>query len=244
MARIRSCALVHLDHQTARSMDDLIALFLEEYSPNDVSVWEERHNYVWVTMIPFVSLAFSGKQFGGEHYSSILQNSTARGFCKKLEQEQTDGPNLLPAANQCGVMEKETYTRVGVLDENVQSHSGKLAVEHQTKELLDDSCTNYDSKSCIAGTDIFPTMLGSIQTQQLGLFTLQHMLQSSENRQLVEGEHLLPYLHCLCWYASSEEGRLLKTELTKHWSLRPAPLKIICKSILAFVYGFEAAFRM
>lgn len=195
LARIRSSALVQLDPETAQNIDDLIVVFLEEYSPTEVSTWEERHNYVWVTMIPFVSLAFSGKQFGGERPGLDYKKSEKEG------------------GNHC--------------------HSGKHA-----------DSASCDPGSCIKGPTLIPRMPGSSETQQLGLFTLEHMLHSSENRQLVDGEHLLPYLHCLCWYVDSEDGRVLKEELTKHWTPSPAPLMIICKSSLAFQHGFEVAFKM
>lgn len=237
--------MVHLDPQTAKSIDDLITSFLQKYKPIDVSRWEEKHNYVWVTMIPFVSLAFSGRNIDVELQSSGLHNCT--GVCQKHdaillpEQEQTDGTNFLPANQNGKEKGQESYAhsekQVGVEDKTEESANSTSFVASNT--------SNCGSQSSVADTAACPaTMLGSPQTQQLGLFTLTHMLYSSENRQLVEGEHLLSYLDCLCWHVNSEEGKLLRAELTKYWSPRPASLKIICNSILAFVCGFEAVFKM
>lgn len=223
LARIRSSALVQLDSETAQSIDDLIVAFLEEYSPIDVSTWEEKHNYVWVTMIPFVSLAFSGKQYEREKSALVSKKSEKEGYSSK--------PHL--AGSKCDIMERKVDTKVGAMVGGNQSHSGKHA-----------DSTSYSPGSWFTGTTSCPRMLGSLETQQLGLFTLKHMLNSSENRQLLDEEHLLPYLQCLCWYVGAEDGRIVKEELTKHWTPSPAPLKIICKSSLAFQHGFEAAFKM
>ncbi|KAL9957177.1 hypothetical protein ACROYT_G038783 [Oculina patagonica] len=252
LARIRSSALVHLDPHTAKSIDDHIASFLQMYKPVDISRWEEEHNYVWVTMIPFVSLAFSGRKIEAELQNFGLPKCT--GECGKpknaetllVEQKQTNGLATFLPADQSVVLEKN--------DKEVESkfdHSGKHAsAENKMKDsensnLPDASGTNFGSQSCVSGEVLCPsTMLGSTQTQQLGLFTVKHILYSNENRQLIERERLLPYLDCLCWHINPDEGRLLRAELTKYWSPSPAHLKIICKSILAFVCGFEAAFKM
>lgn len=215
--------MVQLDSETAQSIDDLIVAFLEEYSPIDVSTWEEKHNYVWVTMIPFVSLAFSGKQYEREKSALVSKKSEKEGYSSK--------PHL--AGSKCDIMERKVDTKVGAMVGGNQSHSGKHA-----------DSTSYSPGSWFTDTTSCPRMLGSLETQQLGLFTLEHMLNSSENRQLLDEEHLLPYLQCLCWYVGSEDGRIVKEELTKHWTPSPAPLKIICKSSLAFQHGFEAAFKM
>ena len=244
LARIRSSALVHLDPQTAKSIDDLIASFLSKYKPNDVSVWEEEHNYVWVTMTPFVSLAFSGKEVEAEVQNSGLHKwtgecwKTKHGVTLLEDQEQTNGSTSLPA-DQSVVLDKNDRE-----DEGKFVHSEKHA-DAENSNSFDASSTNCVSQFCVADGAACPsTMLGSTQTQQLGLFTLKHILYSNENRQLVKSERLLPYLDCLCWHIEPDEGRLLRAELTKYWSPSPAPLKIICKSILAFGCGLEAAFKM
>lgn len=239
LARIRSSALVCLDPHVAKSIDDLIALFLQQYKPSNVSLWEEEHNYVWVTMTPFVSLAFSGRKV--ELQNSDLHKSTEE-LCKSkyeaaslTEQDITDGPNCIPA----------DHTVVLGKDEEQGQDKPVLSVvvdkrESENPDQFDASFVNHTPQSLL--TD--EAMLGSMQTQQLGLFAVKHILYSSENRQLVEHENLLPFLNCLCWHVNPEEGRLLRMELTKYWSPRPAPLKVICKSILAFVYGLESAFKM
>lgn len=252
LARIRSSALVCLDPQIAKSIDDLIASFLQEYKPIKVSLWEEEHNYVWVTMTPFVSLAFSGRKIEAELQNSGLHKSTEE-LCKSkyeatllVEEEKTDGPNFLPADHSV-VLEKNDKEQ----GEGKPVYSGKHAdvadkrEQPENQNWFDASYANGSPQSHVTNEAVCPSMmLGSTQTQQLGLFTIKHILYSNENRKLVEHEHLLPYLDCLCWHVNPEEGRLLRAELTKYWPPRPAPLKIICKSILAFVCGFEAAFRM
>lgn len=241
LARIRSSALVCLDPQIAKSIDDLIALFLQQYKPSNVSQWEEEHNYVWVTMTPFVSLAFSGRK--NKLQNSGLHKSTEELYKSKDEttllakEDKTDGPNCIPADHTV-VLGKDEEQGQGkpVVSEPVVVDEKKS----ENPNWFDASFVNHNPKSLV--TD--EAMLGSTQTQQLGLFTVKHILYSSENRQLVKHEKLLPYLNCLCWHVNPQEGRLLRMELSKYWSPRPAPLKIICKSILAFGCGLESAFKM
>lgn len=249
LARIRSSALVCLDPQTAKSIDDLIASFLQQYKPINVSLWEEGHNYVWVTMTPFVSLAFSGRKVETELQNSVLHKSTDELFKAKYEatllaeQEKTDGPNFIPAEHSV-VQEKNDHDDQGQ-GKPVFSETGMDKREPKNQNWFDASYVNGNPQSLDTDEAVSQsTMLGSTQTQQLGLFTVKHILYSNENRQLVERENLLPYLNCLCWHVNPEEGRLLRAELAKYWSPRPPPLKIICKSILAFVCGFESAFKM
>ena len=225
----------------AKSIDDVIALFLQQYTPSNVSLWEEEHNYVWVTMTPFVSLAFSGWKV--ELQNSGLHKSTEE-LCKSkyeatslTEQDKTDGPNCVPAdhtvvpgKNEEQGQDKPVFSEPVVVDKR----------ESGNPDWSDASFGNHIPQSL----DTDEAMLGSMQTQQLGLFTVNHILYSSENRQLIEHENLLPYLNCLCWHVNPEEGKLLREELTKYWSPRPAPLKVICKSILAFSCGLESAFKM
>ena len=188
-------------------------------------------------MTPFVSLAFSGKKV--ELQNSSLYKSTEEPCKSKYEatlqakQDKTDGPNCIPADHTV------------VLGKDEEQGQGKpvfsepVAVDERESKN-DASFANHNPQSL----DTDEAMLGSTQTQQLGLFAVKHILYSSENRQLVKHEKLLPYLNCLCWHVSPQEGRLLRTELSKYWSPRPAPLKIICKSILAFVCGLESTFKM
>ena len=217
----------------------------------NVSLWEEEHNYVWVTMTPFVSLAFSGKKVEAELQNPGLHKSVEELFKSKyeatslVEQEKTDGPNFIPA--ECSVVQENND-----LDEQGQgkpvfseNHAGMDKREPKNQNRFDASYANGNPQSLVNDEEVFQSaMLGSTQSQQLGLFTVKHILYSNENRQLVERENLLPYLNCLSWHVNREEGMLLRAELAKYWSPRPAPLKIICKSILAFVCGFESAFKM
>ncbi|KAK3715209.1 hypothetical protein QZH41_020468 [Actinostola sp. cb2023] len=60
LARIVTCPLLQLQHDIIKQVDELLLMFLSEHTPEEVSKWEERHNYVWITMLPFMSIAFAG----------------------------------------------------------------------------------------------------------------------------------------------------------------------------------------
>lgn len=249
LARIGASPLVHLDPHEARSINDIIASFLAKNKPSDVSSWEENHNYVWVSMTPFVSLAFSGREIqkkneslaqSGPNKHAELENydlnkcagvSENHQFVLVACQDKMDGPNLLPA-NQSDVFKNDMEGKNAVIKTKMEGSDISNPADTSGAEL------------CSMTEESPETLFGSMQTQKLGLFTLQHMLYSSGNRQLVEGEHLLSYLECLCWHISPGDGRLLRAELRKYWSPKPAALAVMCKSSLAFVYGFEAALKM
>jgi hypothetical protein len=57
-------------------IDQLLSLFMSEHTPKEVSAWEEKHNYVWVTMVPFVSLAFAGGVESNSEGCDIARNET------------------------------------------------------------------------------------------------------------------------------------------------------------------------
>ena len=202
-------------------------------------------------MTPFVSLAFSGRKVEAELQNCGLHKSTEE-LCKSkyeatlmAEQEKTDGPNFTPPDHSVVLRKNDEEQGEG---KPVFSENHTDVVDEREPEIqswFDESYANGNPQSLVTDeASCQSTMLGSTQTQQLGLFTVKHILYSNENRQLVEDENLLPYLNCLCWHVNPEEGRLLRAELTKYWSPRPSPLKIICKSMLAFVCGFESAFKM
>lgn len=245
--------MVQLDPSTAKCIDDIIASFLSKKRPIDVSRWEEEHNYVWVTMAPFVSLAFSGRQskekktFLEQTDSNIRTELENSGLCEcsgmsvseehqtVLPADQTDGPTLLPA-NQADIMETNG------IDDNHDSSENRAGIKIKMEEP--ENSTSSDAQLCTVSAKGSGIMVGSTQTQKLGLFALQHMVYSSGNRQLFESENLLSYLDCLCWHVNPDDGKLLRAELRKYWSPRTATLAVICKSSLAFVCGFEAAFKM
>ena len=239
LARIRSSPLVQLDPFTVKRIDEIINSFLAKNKPSDISRFEENHNYVWVSMIPFVSLAFSGRQVKEKNSGRSLHEGMPEEHQDTLQsrQDQPDGPNLLPA-NQFVDMEGSSHA----LSQN--SVSIKEKMKGSDNSNLADAFGFSDAQLSTMAVKETGAVLGSTQTQKLGLFTLQHMLYSSGNRQIVEGENLLLYLNCLCWHINSDDGRLLKAELRKCWSPRVASLAVICKSSLAFVCGFEAALKM
>ena len=254
---MRASALPWIDPHTANCIDEIIAPFLAKNKPDDISTWEENHNYVWVSMIPFVSLAFSGQQAKEKDVSSMhsdcskqeeLENSSiceCSGMsesCQAIvlaDHDQSDGPSLFAAKE--GIIKK---------DDNIMENSHEVGIKEQTQgsgksNSSDASCDDVPCAQLYSLTeDRTDVVLGSMQTQKLGLLTVLHMLNSSGNRQLVDDERLLPYLDCLCWHISPDDGRLLKAELRKYWSPRPATLAVICKTSLAFVCGFEAVLKM
>ena len=234
-----------MDSQTTRSIDKRIAIFLAKHKPDDVSKWEEEHNYVWVSMIPFVSLAFSGPLVKN---NPLPESDGNEEQCEDKNQCQAtsnviyndvDDPNLLPEKPLFMEKKKDNLVSHCFGDENTDIK--KQFPETGNPDSAASGSCGYHSLS-VATEDRPRMMLGSKQTRKLGLFALQHMLNSSGNRQLVENERLLSLLYCLCWHI--DDGVQLKAQLRKHWTPSPASLSVICKSSLAFVFGLETALTM
>ncbi|XP_001624819.2 uncharacterized protein LOC5503878 [Nematostella vectensis] len=60
LGRVLCCPLIKLDSNTIKDIDKLLDKFMSLHKPEDISAWEEKHNYVWITMVPFITLAFAG----------------------------------------------------------------------------------------------------------------------------------------------------------------------------------------
>ena len=233
LARIRASALVQLDPHEGKSVDDIIASFLATKKPTDISRWEENHNYVWISMIPFVSLGFSGLQIQKEKDSSGISYALNSG--NECANDNSCSEEHDPSF---GMACLDKFDGPSMVSTNQNSIVKKNAMESADIERYENSCNiNVAEKRQ-------ETMLGSTQTQKLGLFTLQHMLYSNGNRQLIENEHLLSFLDCLCWHVNPADGGLLNAELRKYWPPKPPSLSVICKSSLSFIYGFETALKM
>ena len=85
---------------------------------------------------------------------------------------------------------------------------------------------------------------GSTSTQQLGIFSVVHMLSIKENQQLALSENLLPYLVCLSWHLKCDERKKIKNSLGNVYiSAAPPSLKVAAKSVLALVYGFDVVLK-
>ena len=246
LARIRSSPLVRQDGLSAAEIDKLITCFLGKHKPLDVATWEEKHNYVWVSLVPFVSLAFTGTLYSKDGSIFVQQQDSS---FKEVEtsSEHTDG------LSSCGFnfLIDKALNKCNTMATGYAFNSGKSKVNFDSSELeqtsilklvgVDDSVQKARESLPHCTTS---KLLGSEQTHKLGLFTLEHMLLSSENRKLLVSEKLLPYLECLCWHLGPENGKWLRSQLHKHWSQAPPPLTIICKSVLAFISGFEVVLKI
>ncbi|RMX52706.1 hypothetical protein pdam_00004258 [Pocillopora damicornis] len=73
LARMCSAPLVKLDIDTCKAIHELIDLFLDSHVPNEISEWEEKSSYVWMTMVPLVHLAFAGRIENNRQRSSSTQ---------------------------------------------------------------------------------------------------------------------------------------------------------------------------
>ena len=60
LARIRSGSRIRPEIDAWHKIDQLIGRFLETTKPHDISEWETKESYCWITLLPLVHLAFAG----------------------------------------------------------------------------------------------------------------------------------------------------------------------------------------
>lgn len=83
--------------------------------------------------------------------------------------------------------------------------------------------------------------IGSQTTQAVGLFCLDQLCLSEDNRKLFVSQGLLSYFICLCWYIKdlalqTQAGRILE----RFGVLSPPSLQAIASSCLASHFGLSA----
>ena len=109
---MRASPFVELDYETTLKIDEMLELFMEKHEPEEISSWEEHHNYVWVTMIPFVSLLFAGGWF------NMAIDTTKQNNC------QTETKHGNPAK------ELESQHKTEFVDGGMGSRSTAIAVNY------------------------------------------------------------------------------------------------------------------
>lgn len=265
LARVRSSPLVTLDSAVASDIDGLISLFLTLHQPAEVSQWEEKHNYVWVSLLPFVSLAFAGgcckptedfvcatKDTRSELDRACDQNGheestapTGPGMsCENLD--ITGGPSMvLPSENSSFDAEvKGDRSHYKAREPTFQPGMGENWKTCKSKEGVSKASRQNRTKEHKCGADHSSNWPGSLQTQRFGVFTLQHMLHIKENSQILKAEGLLSYVLCLSWQLQKTEQVFLEKVLRKLGHLDAPSLKVISKSVLAKMNGLETVYKM
>ena len=241
----------------------MLELFMEKHEPEEISSWEEHHNYVWVTMIPFVSLLFAGGWFNmaiDTTKQNNCQTETKHGNpAKELESQHktefVDGGmgsrstaiavNYADVSCAKGLLEMFVPCDDGSHGEsNTSNDTSHVKVPHGSPSIdRNVNCLSNLPQSVksqeISDKELKVLKYGSISTQRFGIFCLRHMLRLKENCRLIESENLLPYLICLCWYLKEDERELMRQALIQFQHVRPPSLKVIAKSALAMKEGFE-----
>lgn len=257
---------MELDQEITLKIDELLELFMQKHEPEEISRWEEHHNYVWVTMIPFVHLVFAGGWFpittAKQGANEEVDRDHAEDFDPQpntVKRESVDGgvasgSIVVPfksADVSCseGLLEMFGTREGDVSNEpsssgnisHAQIHDACLSIDRSASTLKNPAKT-VKSQESVAKEASDAVMYGSLSVQRFGIFCLRHMLRLGENCVLIESENLLPYLVCLCWFLEKDEKDLLKEALKKFQHVPPPTLKIIAKSSMAMKEGLESVY--
>ena len=268
---MHSAPLITLDRDTCLAIDELIDVFLSKHVPNEISKWEEEYSFVWMTMVPLVHLAFAaGKEYYCGQMNGLKGNASQSEEAWLLERKPSKAAVTFPdEAGGADMKELQSTCRHTLISyDNEEAHTlpcqpsckrkkieGHLAT--QTNQCLDsfmmhDASETMETETFVSGDEtcvmadkndqfMWP---GSTSTQQLGIFSVVHMLSIKENHQLALSENLLPYLVCLSWHLQCDEREKLKNSLGNFYSFAAPPsLKVAAKSVLALVYGFDVVLK-
>jgi len=240
---------VKLDRDTCAAVDKLIDVFLEQHAPNEISRWEERMSYVWITMVPLVHLAFAA---GKEYYCNEIK-------VLKCDTTQSEDASFLKSEKLNAAIVAFNEAKADTLTPPCSDDNREENFIHQTSwkrkmiksPTLSDTSESMEAETSVSGgnhpvkpgrKDQF-TWPGSPSTQKLGIFSLTHMLSLKENQQLALAENLLPYLVCL--HLKDDEREKLETILANFRNVpSPPSLKVAAKSVLALGNGLDMIFNL
>jgi len=263
---MRSAPLIQLDKDICTAIEQLIDLFLEKHVPREISEWEEEMSFVWMTMVPLVHLAFAAGNLKETCDSDVDTDNEVYQVCElERETQQSQeaflddpGENQLPQAEICQMDFDLSLECVGGPWEfnNIQ---GELVTQSVlwTEDSNTRQNTRKDETECLLSVEVVETKPpfveassgesflwpGSKSTQNLGIFSLVHMLSIKENQQLAASENLIPYLICLSWQLDNDVKQKLLESLANFHVFSPPSLKVAAKSVLARVKGLDLVFN-
>lgn len=260
---MRSAPLLQLDKDICTTIDQLIDLFLEKHVPREISEWEEKMTFVWMTMVPLVHLAFAAGSSDVDTDNEVYQVCELERETQQSQEAFLDDPgnNQLPEVEICQmVFDVPVLVECVNVPWEVNNSQGELVTQRVLR--IEDSNTGEntrpDETEClfipVEVVETKPPFVegssgesflwpGSKSTQNLGIFSLVHMLSIKENQQLAASENLIPYLICLSWQLDNDVKQKLLESLANFHVFSPPSLKVAAKSVLARVKGLDLVFN-
>ena len=211
-----------LTYDETKRIDKVLESFLHTVRPSEIGKFQIDHNYVWITLFPFLQLALAGP-------------------VKYLETE-CDGPPTRPQASVESRSEVENET--DEIARNIQSSYKELSksIENQAKTEGNREKNSRNEKCC---GEEFSNNRGSLPyifnpAEKIGLFCLCHLVDAPGNRDLFKKEKLVDYLICVRWFAKRcPELEELTPKLDRFEHLEPPRLDSIAKAYLSKCFGHK-----
>ncbi|XP_068762519.1 uncharacterized protein [Montipora capricornis] len=153
---------------------------------------------------------------------------------------------LAPLESSCCVVKESTCQSITcgeMVEDMLKSKGGKSRQITEVSNMMSDN-VSVKGQSCLSASPgkIF-TWPGSKSTQELGIFSLVHMLSIKDNQKLALAENLVEYLVCLSWQLSSDNTKYIRWSLSNFQLVSPPSLKVIAKSVLACVNGLDMVYH-
>ena len=198
-----------LPYDEINRVDQILETFVRVVKPSVIGQYQVRYQYLWITLLPFLQLAFTGPIMYLEtgHDRPHFQNK----FPKSSRNMQ----------NFDGELSKSIGSQVKTENKREKNSRNEKRVDEETSN-------NYGSLSPYTFTP----------AEKIGLFCLCHLADAPRNRDLFRKEKLVDYLVCVRWFAQRcPELAELIPKLDGFESLEPPRLESIAKAYRSKCFG-------
>ena len=207
-----------LSEEEVLIIDDMLEAFLNIITTSEIGEFQKNHNYVWITLVPFLQLALAGpskvSKTGDEKYQTCAQVSVES--LSNNDGQKNSRSNPSGDAELCQI--SESQAELEEQSENVSRN------ENQCNKGI----SNHQET----------TPYTFSPAEKMGLFCLCHLVNAPENRDLFKKEKLEDYLVCISWFAKRcPDVVKLTPKLDGFQHLEPPRLEIIAKAYLAKCFG-------
>ena len=212
-----------LPYDEIERINQVLETFLHAVKPPEIGQFQETHNYVWITLLPFLQLALAGP-------------------IKYLE----TGHDRFPTRSQVSVKLRPEMENIFLESSRSNQSSDKelsKIIESQVK-TKDKHETNSRNEN--RGDEEISNNNGSLRpyifnpAEKIGLFCLCHLADAPSNRDLFKKEKLVDYLVCVRWFAQRcPELAELTPKLDGFEHLEPPRLESIAKAYLSKCFGYK-----
>ena len=212
-----------LPYDEIERINQVLETFLHAVKPSEIGQFQETHNYVWITLLPFMQLALAGpiKYLETEHDRSPTRFQVFAKSRPEMENKYQESSRN----NQSSDKELSKSIETPVKTEDKHDTNSR----NENRENEENSNNNGSLRPYIFSS-----------AEKVGLFCLCHLADAPSNRDLFKKEKLVDYLVCVRWFAQRcPELAELTPKLDGFEHLEPPRLESIAKAYLSKCFGYK-----